>query len=172
MLGSKAWWMWMGGALMMGLSLYLLVLYWKVHGRNAWRSESVAVWTTKSEFTEWIGNFQCNKYPKAPPMNEKEFSHPQTMMGTCKFENLCMTTSGEFVLFKAKDRVPTYQHQMLRDKPWVYTQGRIEGNRGLFSVRMEDGDIVLKNSNGKVNGIRVRNHHRSVCSNTMLYEGK
>ena len=120
--------------------------------------------------SEWVisekkmlrGYHRCTIYVKGAG----DFGfHPDTMMSTCKIENICLTTGGKFVLFQQHDRILPHLRESLltpNAKPWVITQGRIESNRGLFSVGIEDGDLDVEyGANGKVVSMRKRNQNSS-----------
>nr|CAG4719382.1 unnamed protein product [Naegleria fowleri] len=122
---------------------------------------SCVTWTTatttsthKEHFRKiHFGSYQCNRYsliPKlhlVPNLNDKSYyTPPDTLMASCKFENLCLTQSGEFVLFQSNDRIlhRVDINELNSSKPWVFVQGStIDSNRGNFHIRNVNGDLVL-----------------------------
>ncbi|KAG2389531.1 hypothetical protein C9374_014091 [Naegleria lovaniensis] len=120
---------------------------------------------SRQEFKKHLfGDFQCNRYgmrhgvgsPNLVPYSYSNiYLPPETLMASCKFENLCLTSEGEFVLFHSSDRLTTeefYLNQFLNEFPWVYVQGStVESNRGNFYVRVVDGDLVVNYHKSNVN---------------------
>lgn len=97
-----------------------------------------------------IGNHRCNQYASygfAPILvpNAEPFPYiPDSYMATCKIENLCLTSKGEFVLFEPSERIGP-NVDMLNSKPWVYVQGStVHSERGYLYMKLIDGDLMLQ----------------------------
>ncbi|KAG2372697.1 hypothetical protein C9374_013652 [Naegleria lovaniensis] len=68
-------------------------------------------------------------------------------MASCKLENLCLTQSGEFVLFQSHNRILHHDMNELNSRPFVFVQGStIDSNRGNFYIRHINGDLVFEKS--------------------------
>jgi len=88
-------------------------------------------------------NHRCNKYFFLEGGVE---TPTNTLMNTCHLENVCLTTSGAFVLFQKKDTLPA-PHLMLSElnsKPWVYAQGTVLTDRGNFYVKVLDRNLRVE----------------------------
>ncbi|KAF0983622.1 hypothetical protein FDP41_010687 [Naegleria fowleri] len=82
-----------------------------------------------------FGNFQCNRYTR------------QTLFTSCQIENVCINTRGQFLLFMSRDRLFGKKQLILDElnrRPWIYTQGRFESNRGLHFMRIIDAELILE----------------------------
>ncbi|KAL9647394.1 hypothetical protein ABK040_004285 [Willaertia magna] len=90
-----------------------------------------------------MGNYHCNRYLDIS-------SHP-TIFASCALENVCLTTSGKFLLFLPNDRITMgYKEEFinnLNSKPWIYTQGRVQTDRGNQFVTLVDSDLILEYNN-------------------------
>nr|CAG4717584.1 unnamed protein product [Naegleria fowleri] len=112
----------------------------------------------KSKTKLLLGHHRCNRYGKVagmPIMVPKGgpyiYTPQDTVMATCHINNLCMTSTGEFVLFQSTDRlVGEVMFEKLNSQPWVWVQGStIMSERGNFFIKLVDGDLVLKYSTTK-----------------------
>ncbi|KAG2394212.1 hypothetical protein C9374_003976 [Naegleria lovaniensis] len=112
----------------------------------------------KSETKLLLGHHRCNRYGKVagmPIMVPKGgpyiYTPQDTVMATCHINNLCMTSTGEFVLFQSSDRLAgEVMFEKLNSKPWVWVQGStIMTDRGNFFIKLVDGDLVFKYSTKK-----------------------
>src|SRR3989338_11164993 len=103
-----------------------------------------------------MGNYHCNKYA----------SHP-SLFASCTLENVCLTTSGKFLLFLPQNRITLGHRQdflnSLRTNPWIYTQGRRETDRGNQYIQLVDSDLLVEYSGGlnftikSVTGVSIDN---------------
>ncbi|KAF0975649.1 hypothetical protein FDP41_005643 [Naegleria fowleri] len=85
------------------------------------------------------GDYQCNK------KGEKAQSYYNY---SCRFNDLCLTTRGEFVLFHPRTRAfrgnESDYYKQLSEQVWTYSQGRHESQRGDFRVRLLDQELTLQ----------------------------
>ena len=72
---------------------------------------------------------------------------PNSIFNFCKFENVCMTRNGTFVLFMEDEVYPgSSLHRRIKilgEAP-IYTQGRFDTNVGFTPIRVVDGSLVIK----------------------------
>ena len=114
------------------------------------------------------GDYQCNKYSFTPSRGEVYQTGidlpTNTIMNTCLLENVCLTTSGEFVLFHRKEHFPTPQSfSDWNGKPWVYAQGKVTSSkRGNFNLNLEDADLVVRSGKDKIEGVSLR--RKTTCN--------
>ncbi|KAG2370763.1 hypothetical protein C9374_014257 [Naegleria lovaniensis] len=85
------------------------------------------------------GNYRCN-YKFEGQAHYTYYS--------CHFDDLCLATRGEFVLFHPKNRLfrgnESEYFKHFNEQIWTYSQGRLETQRGDFRVRILDQELTLK----------------------------
>ncbi|KAG2377723.1 hypothetical protein C9374_008808 [Naegleria lovaniensis] len=151
-------------ALLIILLLYFSMIYYKTRIRKGNTTQSLLYDPRHRRYNNHLrkihfGNYQCNRYSYIGQTNlipfgyEYEYTPEDTMMASCHIENLCLTESGEFVLFQSQDRVLHGNLTQLNVKPWVYVQGStVESDRGNFYIKNLNGDLVFEPEYGKEYG--------------------
>ncbi|KAL9657482.1 hypothetical protein ABK040_016748 [Willaertia magna] len=113
----------------------------------------------KHEFPIKKGFFKCNTY--TPYF--REVSHlytTHTPFATCYIENICLDKKGRWILYKEKNSFfNEFFFNQLNNKPWVYTQGRVESSRGDFPIEIRDGVLF---HNKSTNEVFVMNEKREI----------
>ncbi|KAF0981849.1 hypothetical protein FDP41_011710 [Naegleria fowleri] len=127
-----------------------------------------------------LGHHRCNRYGRLEepriliPDGFPNVYSTDTYMASCKFENLCMTSSGEFVLFEPSQRITGGDRfaQILNSRPWVYTQGStVHSDRGNFFGAIVDGDLVLqmnKEEESQVENAFVKKTRQVSCQGLLM----
>ncbi|KAF0983204.1 hypothetical protein FDP41_010269 [Naegleria fowleri] len=140
-------------AIVVILLLYFSMFYYKTHRRKLFEINRLHD-RRHTLRNIYFGNYQCNRYSHIGQTNlipfgyEYEYTPKDTMMASCKIENLCLSENGDFVLFQSHDRILNDLNQ-LNVKPWVYVQGStVESDRGNFYIKNLNGDLVFEESNG------------------------
>ncbi|KAG2387908.1 hypothetical protein C9374_000758 [Naegleria lovaniensis] len=126
-----------------------------------------------------LGHHRCNRYGNLEepriliPDGFPNVYSTDTYMASCKIENLCMTTSGEFVLFEPSQRVSGDRIvETMNTRPWVYTQGStVHSDRGNFFGALVDGDLVLqmnKHDESRVENVFVKKTRQVPCRSLLV----
>ena len=157
-----------------GFALLLIIWWWK--GTNGlWDLSDKKEWTYNSNRKNEIlrSAFQCNHYNKNDPYIEPDKIPHDAVYSTCKLENVCLSTRGEFLMYQTRDRLHVPEHaDVLNTRPWVYTQGRVESGRGYFYPLIVNSDIAVKyDEEGKVRkALHFHDEMNSGCTAVEAFE--
>lgn len=110
-------------------------------------SDSIPLFDSNTQILR--GNHRCNSYVRKFDNDEMFSSASDNLMSSCKIQNICLTSNGEFILFQDEERINggKYRIDLLLNRiPWVYAQGAAEGTskRGFFHVKVDGSDLIIQ----------------------------